>query len=120
MRWNPVSITVAGVTGVFGNASNKLYRPYGATLDYLNTLYIADRTNNRIQKYLMGSSYGVTVAGQPDGSTGITSDYLKYPGGLTVNSDGDIYIADTVNNRTQLWKNGASTGTTVAGNSAGK
>jgi DNA-binding beta-propeller fold protein YncE len=45
-------ITVAGLTGVRGNDSNLLYAPYSVVLDSQLNLYVADRNNNRVQKYL--------------------------------------------------------------------
>ena len=37
--------------------------PYGITLDASGNLYIADGFNNRIQKWIPGTTEGVTVAG---------------------------------------------------------
>ena len=120
LRWNPVGITVAGITGIPGTASNQLNTPYDAKLDHYNTLYIADRDNNRTQKYLVNTLNGSTVAGQTNGSSCVLADCLKIPYGLHVDSNGDLFIVDTMNSRIQYWKNGALTGITVAGNSTGK
>lgn len=38
-------------------------------------LYIADRDNNRIQRWSLGESQGVTIAGDPGGNPG-KSNYL--------------------------------------------
>ena len=45
-------ITIAGSTGVRGNDSNLLYAPYGVQLDSQLNLYVADRNNHRVQKYV--------------------------------------------------------------------
>ena len=45
-------ITIAGVTGVHGNNSNLLFAPYSVLLDSQLNLYVADRNNQRVQKYL--------------------------------------------------------------------
>ncbi|CAF0747467.1 unnamed protein product [Adineta steineri] len=115
LRWNTTGETIAGVAGQFGNASNQLNVPFGLTMDWSNTLYIADWSNHRVQKYLRNSSFGQTVAGQATGSYNTTSSFLYYPGDVAVDWNSNVYVADTFNNRIQLWTNGSSTGMTVAG-----
>ncbi|CAF0738062.1 unnamed protein product [Rotaria sordida] len=115
LRWNPTAITIAGSTGQKGNASNLLYVPFGLALDSSNALYIADGFNNRVQKYSSGQSFGVTVAGQANGSWNSTSSYLYFPSDVTVDSNDNVYVTDTFNYRLQLWTSGSSTGTSVAG-----
>ncbi|CAF1467825.1 unnamed protein product [Adineta steineri] len=115
LRWNTTGETIAGVVGQFGNASNQLNVPFGLTMDWSNTLYIADWSNHRVQKYLRNSSFGQTVAGQATGSYNTTSSFLYYPGDVAVDWNSNVYVADTFNNRIQLWTNGSSTGMTVAG-----
>ncbi|CAF4724417.1 unnamed protein product, partial [Rotaria sp. Silwood1] len=111
-RWNQTGITIAGISGVPGNGSDKLNTPYDATLDYLNTLYIADANNNRIQKYLIGTSNGTTVCG--NGTSGSSSNQLSSPSYVLVDSNGNIRVADTFNQRIQLFSNGSSSGITIA------
>jgi len=120
-KWAPnatVGITVAGGNGQGGEA-NQLNHPYSVALDAAGDIYIADTYNNRIQKWAAGCANqcsGVTVAG---GSSGSEADQLKLPLGVSVEANGDIYIADTDNNRIQKWALGATTGTRVAGGNAG-
>ena len=115
LRWNSTGLTVAGITGQFGNGSNQLNVPFGLAIDWSNTLYIADWSNHRVQKYLKDSLIGITVAGQASGSYNSTADYLHYPGDVAVDWNGNVYVADTFNNRVQLWNNGSTTGVMVAG-----
>ncbi|CAF3723043.1 unnamed protein product [Rotaria sp. Silwood1] len=116
LRWNQTGFTIADISGVPGNGSDKLNTPYDATLDYLNTLYIADANNNRIQKYLIGTSNGTTVCG--NGTSGSSSNQLSSPSYVLVDSNGNIRVADTFNQRIQLFSNGSSSGITIA--SSGK
>lgn len=81
-----------------------------------NDLYIADAGNNRVQE--IPAEYGTqwgqsmtkndmyTLAGDPAGSAGRTgngtalgSSLLTTPEGIGTSSHGDVYIADTGNNR---------------------
>ena len=84
-------------------------------LDYSNTLYIADSSNHRVQKYLPDTSFGETVAGQKTGLSGANSSFLNYPRDLTVKTNGDIYVSDTDNHRVLLWTSGSTTGVIVTG-----
>lgn len=120
LRWNPVGITVAGVTGISGITNDKLNMPYDVVVDRFYSIYIVDRNNSRVQKYLMGATNGSTVAGQADGSTGNGSSQLKVPYSATINFNGDLLVTDRGNNRIQFWANGALSGTTVAGSAAGQ
>ena len=113
LRWNSTGITVAGISGSPGSADNQLNLPYDIFLDYANNLYIADRNNHRIQKFLFGSSIGQTVAGNV--TAGSSSDKLSYPGRVLIDSNENLYITDTGNSRIQFWRKGANFGTTIAG-----
>ena len=115
LRWNRTGETVAGVTGQFGNASNLLNFPWGIYVDWSNALYIGDQLNSRVQKYLKNATFGETVAGDPTGISGPASNLLNRPSTLTVDLNGNIYVCDRWNRRIQLWKPGASNGTTIAG-----
>lgn len=114
-RWNSIGTTVAGLLGTPGTAANRLNIAFGITLDASNTLYIADSNNNRVQRWLNGSSSGTTVAGQANGIPGTNLSYLQNPSNVVVSANGSIYVTDTYNHRVQLWHNGTSSGITIAG-----
>jgi len=119
MKWPPnstVGIVIAGQTGVPGDTNKLLNTPYGLYLDEKNSyLYIADRGNNRIQRYNLNmTANGTTVAGGY--GAGSNSSQLNGPHGVYVSKKtGDIYIADRANNRIQRWSQGASNAVTIAG-----
>jgi hypothetical protein len=105
-----------------GNDSRSLYNPTALFLDELNSwLYIADELNHRIQRFSLNDSLplnGTTVAGGNGAGSG--SHQLNLPLGVWVsNKTGDIYIADSNNNRIQRWSQGAITGVTIAGDPNG-
>lgn len=46
-----VGRTILGVTGVSGNDSTLLSLPFSVAVDAHNNVYVADRGNDRIQKF---------------------------------------------------------------------
>ena len=93
-----------------------MYFPKGVAVDSDGNLFIADVSNSRIRKVSNGVI--TTVAGNGtlgfSGDTGpATSAQLANPSGVAVDSAGNLYIADTNNNRIRMVSNGVIT--TVAG-----
>ncbi len=107
-----VITTVAGIgptgTGSYsgdgGAATNaKLYYPYDIAVDSSSNIFIADQYNHRIRK-VDPSGIITTVAGNgthaysgDDGAA--TNASLNYPSGVSVDSVGNLYIADGDNQR---------------------
>jgi uncharacterized repeat protein (TIGR01451 family) len=115
--------TVAGngATGYSGDGSSatgsELNGPYGLAVDTSGNLYIADRYNYRIRMVSGGTI--TTVAGNGkccySGDNGPATNAMLYgPSGVAVDSSGDIYIADTYNERIRA-VSASGTITTVAG-----
>ena len=108
--------TVAGsATGAGGSSgdgglaiSARLNAPVGVALDPEGDLYIADEGNNRAQEVAAATGDISTVAGSATGSGGssgdgglATSALLSAPTGVALDGRGDLYIADSGNNRAQ-------------------
>jgi len=110
----------AGYSGDGGAATAaSLSSPYGVAVDSAGNIYIADRSNNRIRK-VNTSGIISTVAG--NGALGYSGDggaataaQLSSPHRVTVDSSGNIYIADTGNYRIRK-VNTSGIISTVAGN----
>ena len=120
--------TIAG-TGSYGFSGDggaataaELKAPYCVALDPAGNLYITDLANHRIRKIAAESRIITTVAGNgsQQGFSGdggaATAAGLWWPGGVALDSAGNLYIADTWNQR--IRKVAALSGiiTTVAGN----
>ncbi|CAF1243413.1 unnamed protein product [Adineta steineri] len=114
--WNSNGATVAGnASGAEGEGASQFKEPYVLIFDSSNALYVSDWGNHRIQKWIIGSSVGVTVAGQADGTSGVSSTTLSQPIGLTIDSSNNMYIVDKANHRVMYWVHGASSGSMIAG-----
>ncbi|CAF4330582.1 unnamed protein product, partial [Adineta steineri] len=87
--------TIAPGTGCAGSTSTTLYDPRGIFVDTHLNWYVADYTNNRIQKFLSNQLNGITIAGT--GATGTIS--LSGPAGIVLDADGYVFIAEYLNNR---------------------
>ncbi|CAF0816054.1 unnamed protein product [Adineta ricciae] len=107
-------IMVAG-NGSTGTSLSNIAYAYDAKINSNGDIYVPDYNNGRVLKWTPPSTSGVLVAGQVS-SSGSTSNRLKQPTQIIVNSAGDVYICDYGNHRIQRWINGASNGSTVAGN----
>ena len=107
-------------TGDGGPATSAyLGRPSGLYVDGPGNIYIADTNNDRIRK-VSPSGIITTVAGS--GSEGYSGDGgpataagLNHPMGVYGDTSGNIYIADTYNNRIRK-VSASGTISTVAGN----
>ena len=113
MQWNATGTTVAGITGSSGTGANQLNQPVNLFVDANYNMYIADTGNHRIQFWRAGATSGTTIAGTP-GSAGSGVTQLNSPSDVSVDTSGNIYVADRYNNRIQYFRNGTTTGVTVS------
>ena len=99
--------------------SASLNSPQGLALDAFGNIYIADTSNSRIRK-VDTSGMIITVAGNGtraysgDGGPAVSAS-LNGPSGVSVDATGNIYIADTSNNRIRMIDTSGMI-STVAGN----
>jgi hypothetical protein len=95
---------VSGYSGDGGAATNaELRNPSGVAVDSIGDLFIADEYNNRIREV---DTNGIiaTVAGNGGGGYSGDGGYatcaaLSWPSGVAVDSLGNLFIADSENNR---------------------
>jgi NHL repeat len=96
--------------------------PRGVAIDSAGSIYASEWPGHRIRKVTpVGAIATIAGTGQPgfsgDGGPA-TEAQLNFPRGLAVDSVGNLYIADTVNNRIRK-VTPAGTISTVAGNGEG-
>jgi uncharacterized protein (TIGR03437 family) len=114
---------VAGFSGDNGPATSaQLDFPIAVAVDSAGALYIAEDRNNRVRKVSGGII--TTVAGTGfccytgDGDGGpATSANLGVPLGIALDTVGDLYIADSLNNRVRKVTNGVITSIAGGGSS---
>ena len=117
-------ITVVAGTGAFGYSgdngpatSASVALPNAIAVDSQGNIYIADTYNSRIRKVSNGiitTIAGTDSYGYYNGDNiPATSATLYYPNGVAVDSQGNVYIADTLNYRIRKVSNGIIT--TIAG-----
>ncbi len=95
---------VAGYTSSTGPAtSSQLSAPMGLGLDSTGNLYIADSSNAVIVRVTPAGTYSIVAGNGASGSTGdggqAVAAELAGPSDVKVDATGNLYIADSSNNR---------------------
>ncbi len=95
-----------GATGFADGAalSAQFKSPGALTIDSNGTIYVADSGNHRIRKITTDGTV-TTIAG--DGTAGFadgigTDARFNNPNGISIGSDGRLYVADTANHRIRV------------------
>jgi hypothetical protein len=100
-----VVTTLAG-SGTAGTADGtgtvaSFNTPFGVATDAAGNVYVADTYNQKIRKITAGGIVTVLAGsgsiGAADGTGTATSFY--YPSGVTVDASGNVYVADSGNNK---------------------
>ena len=104
VRWvlgeNRWTLVAGDPRGVSGNTSTLLFNPRDVTLDPMGNIYIVDRSNHRIQLYMVGETNGITIAGVA-GVRGSNATLLNVPRSVELDNQLNLYVADTDNHRIQ-------------------
>ena len=88
------------IDGTAGSASTQFSGPECLVTDPMDNLYVADRFNHRVQFFRPDQSNGTTIAGKT-GIFGSNSTLLYEPYDVALDTQLNLYVADTLNHRIQ-------------------
>jgi Caspase domain/NHL repeat/Bacterial Ig domain len=90
--------------GSVGTAEGQFRAPQAISIDSKDNVYVADTGNNRIQVFQVlssNSTHGTFLRGW--GGFGTDNGFFNQPRGIAVDQGGNVYVADTGNNRIQVF-----------------
>ena len=119
--------TIAG-TGAIGGSSGdggpatsaRLYNPAGVAVDTAGNVYITDQANHRIRKVSNGiiTTFAGSGTGTLANGTGAAASFSS-PSGITIDSNGNLYIGDQWNHSIRMITPGGVVSTIAGTNMAG-
>jgi sugar lactone lactonase YvrE len=100
---------------------SNIYRPSGMVLDIFNNLFFADTLNHCVRMVnastgIINTIAGIGIAGWGNDGFVAVQAKLNYPSGVAVDKFGNVYIADSFNNRIRKVSSTTNIITTIAGN----
>src|SRR2546426_5446372 len=112
----------AGSSGDGGPATQaRIKWPHSVAVDAAGNVYLTDSPNHRIRRVDRATGMIATIAGT--GQSGFSGDggpatkaRLHDPKGVMVDADGNVYIADSLNNRIRRVDKATGNIATIAGN----
>ena len=113
---------VNGFSGDGGAATNaKLYNPTGVAYDAAGNILIADYNNNRVRMVstngIITTRIGNGIAGYAGDGGAATNSKLYNPFSIILNTAGDLFVADSKNNRIREIGTNGIVATVVGGGS---
>lgn len=88
-----------------GTGSGQVSSPRGLVIDSTFRLFITDESNSRILRILNANTTVSPSSGTVLASSGVGMNQVKNPQGITIDSNGTLFVADTGNSRILRWPN---------------
>lgn len=112
----PATTTILATNGVgVGQVGN----PHGLAVNLANTLVIADQGRSQILQILNAHTTLLTNTGTVVAGQGLAPNQVQSPQGVGLDNGGNIYVADTGNNRVTFYPGGNAAGAVVLTNGIG-
>jgi glucose/arabinose dehydrogenase/plastocyanin/uncharacterized protein YjiK len=92
---------LGGQQGITKNGS--LSHPQAITIDQQGNVYVADTASNRIQVFSSNGTFISKIPARTYGEFGTNNGTFTSPKGIAVDQQGNVYVADTANNRIQVF-----------------
>jgi hypothetical protein len=106
------------------NATNSTIAMYvngscwGVFVDIYDNIYCSLGNFHQILKRSFNDDANKTTIIAGNGSNGLAPNMLNFPGGIFIDLKFNLYVADCLNNRIQVFQSGQLNGTTKAGSAA--
>ena len=94
------TVFTGNINGIAGSTSTQLSGPECLITDPMGNLYVADGSNHRVQFFLPDQPNGITIAGKT-AISGYNSTLLYHPIDVALDTQLNLYVADTLNHRIQ-------------------
>jgi sugar lactone lactonase YvrE len=108
--------TIVAGNATLGPSSVQLIYPTAVYFDSLsNSFVIVNLATHNAVRWALGANNWTLIIGTINGLPGNNASMLDYPVGLVVDPMGNLYVADSSNNRIQFFLADQSVGTTLAG-----
>lgn len=88
-----------------GIGSGQVRSPRGLIVDSAFRLFVTDQLNSRVLRIANASTVLTSTSGVAIATLGTALNKVNAPQGITIDSLGDVYVADTGNNRILRWRN---------------
>ena len=100
--WNNIpKITFSGNVSILAGTASNFNNPMDVAVDASGNVYVADTYNNKIRKITLAGIVttlaGSGIVGATDGIG--TAASFNTPQGLAIDSSGNVYVADSFNNK---------------------
>ncbi len=105
-KFNPNGV-FEGAVGSYGSGPEQFGYPYGVALDAAGNVYVADNINQRIVKLtpqvVLGQPAPQLAFDEAWGGVGSKPGQLAFPRAIASDPAGDTYVADTANDRVEVF-----------------